>query len=145
MWGPQVSIRIPFSDPVPSRDRPHSIQALDLLRDFRDPSTHPISYYSDLSERLAPFPQSSSPPCSSRMGKKLHIWGHSLLSKAYAFTGTHPADTRESEPTTTPPSNSTAMMVVCGDREDGLSEQEEPSLRLRPQLRGGTACSRPVA
>lgn len=44
------------------------------------------------------------------------IWGHSLPSKAYTFTGTYPADTRESEPTTTPPSNSTAMMVVCRER-----------------------------
>ena len=38
-----------------------------------------------------------------------------FLPKVPRVTGTHPADTRESDPTTTPPSNSTAMMVVCGD------------------------------
>lgn len=39
-----------------------------------------------------------------------------FLPEAFTLTGTYPADTRESEPTTTPPSNSTAMMVVCRQR-----------------------------
>lgn len=32
---------------------------------------------------------------------------------SWSWTHTYPADTRESEPSTTPTSNSTAMMVVC--------------------------------
>lgn len=49
-----------------------------------------------------------------------HFWLRELHVRCGARALTHPAETRESDPSTTPPSNSMAMMVVCGHHEDSV-------------------------
>lgn len=44
---------------------------------------------------------------------QIKCWTKSLCAGGAGQTRTYPADTRESDPSTAPPSNSTAMMVVC--------------------------------
>lgn len=66
------------------------------------------------SEAQTPLPLCITvlPYCSEAGKKNVHL-GPPASPNTQACNATHPADTRESEPTTTPPSNSTAMIVVC--------------------------------